>query len=188
MRVNGVASIDFEDELMAEYPGAQFVVRVQPHDFPELPRYIHKMQLVVARCSCRRLRARRRSRIGKSTSPTCCRRSNSASGRSGWRKVKLSVLRSLNRMLQSSPRPGRKRKTSRRLRLRPPSRSHGYRHLVAVERRFRFGECRQAEAHGCAGAIRRVDPDLAAQAFDDALADRRPSPSPGTEGRWLPPR
>ncbi|HXU24223.1 MAG TPA: pyridoxamine 5'-phosphate oxidase family protein [Tepidiformaceae bacterium] len=47
MRVNGVASIDFEDELMAEFPGAQFVVRVQPHAiFPNCPRYIHKMQLV----------------------------------------------------------------------------------------------------------------------------------------------
>jgi uncharacterized protein len=47
MRVNGVASIDFEDELMAEYPGAQFVVRVQPQSiFPNCPRYIHKMQLV----------------------------------------------------------------------------------------------------------------------------------------------
>lgn len=47
MRVNGSASIDFEDPLMPEFPGAQFIVRVQPHAiFPNCPRYIHKMQLI----------------------------------------------------------------------------------------------------------------------------------------------
>jgi len=47
MRVNGVASIDPSDELMAEYPKAQFVVRVTPTEiFPNCPRYVHKMELV----------------------------------------------------------------------------------------------------------------------------------------------
>ncbi len=47
MRLNGTASIDFDDPLMAEYPEAQFVVRVRPRQiFPNCPRYIHKMQLV----------------------------------------------------------------------------------------------------------------------------------------------
>jgi hypothetical protein len=47
MRVNGTASIHFEDPLMAEYPEAQFIVRVTPDMiFPNCPRYIHKMQLV----------------------------------------------------------------------------------------------------------------------------------------------
>jgi predicted pyridoxine 5'-phosphate oxidase superfamily flavin-nucleotide-binding protein len=47
IRVNGVASIDFADELLAEYPEADFVVRVRVREvFPNCPRYIHKMQLV----------------------------------------------------------------------------------------------------------------------------------------------
>ncbi|MGH2634381.1 MAG: pyridoxamine 5'-phosphate oxidase family protein [Tepidiformaceae bacterium] len=47
MRVNGIANIDFADPLMAEFPGAQFIVRVRPQAvFPNCPRYIHKMQLV----------------------------------------------------------------------------------------------------------------------------------------------
>ncbi len=47
MRVNGRATIDFEDPLLAEYPGALFVVRVTPEQiFPNCPRYIHKMELV----------------------------------------------------------------------------------------------------------------------------------------------
>jgi len=47
MRLNGTASIDFEDPLMAEYPEAQFVVRVRAEQvFPNCPRYIHKMKLV----------------------------------------------------------------------------------------------------------------------------------------------
>jgi hypothetical protein len=47
MRVNGTASIDFADPLMAEYPEAQFIVRVAVEEvFPNCPRYIHKMQLV----------------------------------------------------------------------------------------------------------------------------------------------
>ena len=47
MRVNGTASIDFDDPLLAEYPEAQFVVRVRAEEiFPNCPRYIHKMKMV----------------------------------------------------------------------------------------------------------------------------------------------
>ena len=47
MRLNGEATIDAEDPLMAEYPEAQFIVRVTAREiFPNCPRYIHKMQLV----------------------------------------------------------------------------------------------------------------------------------------------
>lgn len=47
MRLNGRASIAFDDPLMAEYPEAQFIVRVTAEQvFPNCPRYIHKMQLI----------------------------------------------------------------------------------------------------------------------------------------------
>ena len=47
MRLNGSATIDANDPLMAEYPEAQFVVRVKAREiFPNCPRYIHKMKLV----------------------------------------------------------------------------------------------------------------------------------------------
>lgn len=47
MRVNGTAEVVYEDPLLADYPGAQFLVRVAAdHIFPNCPRYIHKMQLV----------------------------------------------------------------------------------------------------------------------------------------------
>jgi hypothetical protein len=47
MRVNGTATIDFEDPLQAEFPEAQFVIRVKAEQiFPNCPRYIHKMQMV----------------------------------------------------------------------------------------------------------------------------------------------
>jgi len=43
LRVNGQASIDDDDPLLAELPGAQLVVRVQARRiFPNCPRYIHK--------------------------------------------------------------------------------------------------------------------------------------------------
>jgi uncharacterized protein len=46
-RLNGVASIEEDDELMESYPEAQFVVRVRAREvFPNCPRYIHKYQLV----------------------------------------------------------------------------------------------------------------------------------------------
>ncbi len=47
MRLNGTATIDFDDPLKAEWPEAQFVVRVTAEEvFPNCPRYIHKMELV----------------------------------------------------------------------------------------------------------------------------------------------
>jgi hypothetical protein len=47
MRLNGEASVDEGDELMAEFPGAQFVVRVRAREvFPNCPRYIHRYELV----------------------------------------------------------------------------------------------------------------------------------------------
>jgi uncharacterized protein len=47
LRLNGIASIDEEDELLAEYPEAQFVVRVRATEvFPNCPRYIHEYRLV----------------------------------------------------------------------------------------------------------------------------------------------
>ncbi|HWO71202.1 MAG TPA: pyridoxamine 5'-phosphate oxidase family protein, partial [Actinomycetota bacterium] len=49
MRVNGLASIDENDELMAEYPEAQFVVRVAVREvLPNCPRYIHRYRKVDA--------------------------------------------------------------------------------------------------------------------------------------------
>jgi uncharacterized protein len=47
LRLNGVASIDEQVELMESYPEAQFIVRVRAREvFPNCPRYIHKYQLV----------------------------------------------------------------------------------------------------------------------------------------------
>jgi len=47
LRLNGVASIDPTDELTADYPEAEFVVRVRATEvFPNCPRYIHRMALV----------------------------------------------------------------------------------------------------------------------------------------------
>lgn len=47
MRVNGVARIQADDELLADYPEAQFVVRVDVREvFPNCPRYIHRMRRV----------------------------------------------------------------------------------------------------------------------------------------------
>lgn len=47
LRVHGDATVDFEDVLTAEYPEAQFVVRVRVREvFPNCPRYIHRLALV----------------------------------------------------------------------------------------------------------------------------------------------
>ena len=47
LRLNGVASIDEDDELLPEFPEAQFVVRVRATEvFPNCPRYIHEYRLV----------------------------------------------------------------------------------------------------------------------------------------------
>lgn len=47
MRLNGVASVDPNDPLRADYPEAQFIVRVRAREvFPNCPRYIHRYALV----------------------------------------------------------------------------------------------------------------------------------------------
>jgi predicted pyridoxine 5'-phosphate oxidase superfamily flavin-nucleotide-binding protein len=47
MRLNGEATIDPADPLLAEYPEAQFIVRVTPREiFANCPRYIHQYKLV----------------------------------------------------------------------------------------------------------------------------------------------
>jgi uncharacterized protein len=47
LRLNGTASIDPGDELLASYPGALLVVRVRVREvFPNCPRYIHRYELV----------------------------------------------------------------------------------------------------------------------------------------------
>ena len=47
MRLDGTASIDFDDPLRDDYPEAQFVVRVRARAvYPNCPRYIHRYQLV----------------------------------------------------------------------------------------------------------------------------------------------
>jgi predicted pyridoxine 5'-phosphate oxidase superfamily flavin-nucleotide-binding protein len=47
MRLEGKASIDHDDPLIAEIPGAQFVVRIAvDRVYPNCPRYIHKRVLV----------------------------------------------------------------------------------------------------------------------------------------------
>lgn len=47
LRLNGIASINDNDGLRADYRGAQFVVRVHATQvFPNCPRYIHRMELV----------------------------------------------------------------------------------------------------------------------------------------------
>ena len=49
LRLQGVASIVEDDELMAEYPEAQFIVRVHLTEvYKNCPRYVHKYQLVEA--------------------------------------------------------------------------------------------------------------------------------------------
>jgi len=47
LRLNGEASLHEDDALLAQYPEAQFVVRVAVREvFPNCPRYIHRMDLV----------------------------------------------------------------------------------------------------------------------------------------------
>jgi len=47
LRLNGLAHIDDDDELVEAFPEAQFVVRVRATQvFPNCPRYIHRMELV----------------------------------------------------------------------------------------------------------------------------------------------
>lgn len=47
LRIKGVATIDFDDPLLADYHEAQFVVRIRPtRIYPVCPRYVHRMALV----------------------------------------------------------------------------------------------------------------------------------------------
>jgi predicted pyridoxine 5'-phosphate oxidase superfamily flavin-nucleotide-binding protein len=47
LRIEGEASVHFDDPLLAAYPEAQFVVRVAvTRVFPNCPRYVHKYALV----------------------------------------------------------------------------------------------------------------------------------------------
>lgn len=47
IRVNGRAEVCRDDPLLAEFPGAVFLVRVTAETiFPNCPRYLHKMQMV----------------------------------------------------------------------------------------------------------------------------------------------
>ena len=46
MRVNGIASLHDDDELLGAFEGAQLIVRVRAERiFPNCPRYIHRMEL-----------------------------------------------------------------------------------------------------------------------------------------------
>ena len=46
LRVHGEASIDLKDPMLADFPGAELVVRVAIHEvFPNCPRYIHTHEL-----------------------------------------------------------------------------------------------------------------------------------------------
>ena len=47
LRVNGIASIDEHDPLIAEYAGAQLIVACTPRrSSPNCPRYIHRLELI----------------------------------------------------------------------------------------------------------------------------------------------
>jgi predicted pyridoxine 5'-phosphate oxidase superfamily flavin-nucleotide-binding protein len=47
LRVNGRATIDENDALLADFVGAQVIVRVEASAiFPNCPRYIHRMQMI----------------------------------------------------------------------------------------------------------------------------------------------
>jgi predicted pyridoxine 5'-phosphate oxidase superfamily flavin-nucleotide-binding protein len=47
LRVNGRASVSADDPLLAQFTGAQLIVRVRAEAiFPNCPRYIHRMQIV----------------------------------------------------------------------------------------------------------------------------------------------
>jgi hypothetical protein len=47
LRVNGEASVDFDDELRSWWPEAQFVVRVRVREnFPKFPTYVHRYQKI----------------------------------------------------------------------------------------------------------------------------------------------
>ena len=71
MRLNGVASVDLDDPLRAEWPEAQFVVRVRATEvFPNCPRYIHEYRL-----------AKRSRFVPKGSARRRCPRGSRATGR-----------------------------------------------------------------------------------------------------------
>jgi hypothetical protein len=46
LRVNGIAAVSAEDPRIADFPGAQLIVRVTARQiFPNCPRYIPRMQI-----------------------------------------------------------------------------------------------------------------------------------------------
>ena len=46
-RLNGIASVVFDDPLLARFPEAQFLIRVRVREvFPNCPRYIHRLKLI----------------------------------------------------------------------------------------------------------------------------------------------
>jgi predicted pyridoxine 5'-phosphate oxidase superfamily flavin-nucleotide-binding protein len=47
LRIHGAATVALDDPMLAQCPGAQFIVRITPREvFGNCPRYIHKYQLV----------------------------------------------------------------------------------------------------------------------------------------------
>jgi predicted pyridoxine 5'-phosphate oxidase superfamily flavin-nucleotide-binding protein len=47
LRMNGVATVHKEDELLKEFPGATMIIRIRPEAiFPNCLRYVHRMLLV----------------------------------------------------------------------------------------------------------------------------------------------
>ena len=65
LRLNGLASVDDSDPLLAEYPEAQLVVRVKATEvFPNCPRYIHEYRLVARSRFVPKAEARPRCRSG----------------------------------------------------------------------------------------------------------------------------
>src|SRR5205823_4265949 len=76
LRLNGVATVEQDDPLIAEYPEAQLVVRIKVSEvFGNCPRYVHKMQLVERSRFVPPKRARRPCPTGSATigRATSCR-------------------------------------------------------------------------------------------------------------------
>ncbi len=69
LRLEGTASIDPADPLLADYPEAQFVVRVRARTvYPNCPRYIHRYALVQPS----RFVPHAESLTARTGPPTCC--------------------------------------------------------------------------------------------------------------------
>lgn len=77
IRVNGTASIQDNDPLMSQYPGAVMIVRVAVREiFGNCPRYVHKMRLVKRSKFVPRPNVDTPDRCGNISrqSRTCCRK------------------------------------------------------------------------------------------------------------------